>query len=315
MTEQMKQKSIVAEAGKKKRQSPLVIRAYKDTVFRLIFAKKTELLSLFNAVNRTHYDNPDELEINTLDNAIYLNMKNDISCVLDSQLNLYEHQSTVNQNMPLRDLFYVARMYEAMLQGDRLYGSQAVELPAPKFIVFYNGERPQPERRLMCLSDLYTRKTDDPGLELVVVQLNINPGFNEDLKKNCPSLFGYMAYVEKVRKYQRMVPLADAVEQAVSECIKEGILADFFRKNRAEVVQMSIFEYDQEAHMKVIREESWESGRMIGREEGREEGRDGINKLISCLIADNRLKDLQRSAGDEEYQNQLMKEYGIFQKE
>lgn len=299
MTEQGEKKSNNRISEDELKYLPSVIRTYKDTVFRMLFADKKELLSLFNAVNGTNYDNPQELKLNTLENAIYINMKNDISCVLDFQLNLYEHQSTVNPNMPLRDLFYVARMYESMVQQNKIFGNQAVELPAPKFIVFYNGGRRQPERRLLYLSDLYAGKVDEPGLELVVIQLNINPGYNEDLKKKCPSLFGYMVYVDKVRKYRKDKSLAKAIEQAVNECIKEGILKDFFLKNKSEVVQMSIFEYDQEAHMALIREE------------GSEECRKKLNQLNHCLLADNRLEDLRRSAEDIEYQNQLMDEYGI----
>ncbi len=115
----------------KELQQPLVIRTYKDTVFRMIFREKKELLSLFNAVNGTEYTNPDDMEINTLENAVYMNMKNDLSCVLDLQLNLYEHQSTVNPNMPLRDLFYVARLYEAMLEEGQVYKSKLVKIPTP----------------------------------------------------------------------------------------------------------------------------------------------------------------------------------------
>ena len=103
-----------------------VIRNQKDTVFRKLFERKEELLSLYNAVNGTRYDNPDDLEVNTLDNAIYMAMKNDISCVIDMRLNLYEHQSTVNLNMPLRDLFYIAKVLEKMTMAENLYAGKRV---------------------------------------------------------------------------------------------------------------------------------------------------------------------------------------------
>ncbi len=244
----------------KELQQPLVIRTYKDTVFRMIFREKKELLSLFNAVNGTEYTNPDDMEINTLENAVYMNMKNDLSCVLDLQLNLYEHQSTVNPNMPLRDLFYVARLYEAMLEEGQVYKSKLVKIPTPKFVVFYNGEQAQPERKCLYLSDMYTCKSEEVNLELIVVQLNISPGYNEELKKSCPTLMGYMQYVEKIRLYRKSMSLEVAIDRAVSECIREGILAEFFQKNQSEVKQMSIFEYDQEAHMRVVRQEGREEG-------------------------------------------------------
>ena len=247
-------------------------RNYKDTVFRMLFREKRELLSLFNAVNGTDYKNPDELEVNTLENAIYMNMKNDISCVLDDRLNLYEHQATENPNMPLRDLFYAANLFCRGIPKNAVYSSKPIAIPEPRFIVFYNGDRPQPERKELYLSSLYSRKSGELNLELRVVQLNINPGFNEELKKNCPSLLEYMLYVDKVRTYQKNMPLQEAVETAIKECIREGVLAEFLEKNRAEVSEMSIFEYDEEAHIRMIREESYEDGLEKGLEQGLEKG-------------------------------------------
>ncbi|MBO5509206.1 MAG: hypothetical protein J5962_01970, partial [Lachnospiraceae bacterium] len=104
-------------------------REYKDTVFRMLFSEKKELLSLYNAVNDTSYDNPDELQITTLKNAIYMTVKNDISCVIDMRLNLYEHQSTVNPNIPLRDLDYVSRTYSAFYRDKDIYSPRMIKLP------------------------------------------------------------------------------------------------------------------------------------------------------------------------------------------
>lgn len=280
-------------------QLPVTVRNHKDTVFRMLFREKKELLSLFNAVNGTNYMDPEALVVNTLENAVYMNMANDVSCVLDMELNLYEHQSTVNPNMPLRDLFYVSRMYETMVEEGKIYATKAVGIPAPKFVVFYNGIAKQPERKCFYLSDLYVHKSEGINLELVVIQLNISPGFNEELKRNCPSLMGYMQFVEKVRKNQKSMKAREAIDVAVTECIKEGVLVDFLRKNRAEVVQMSIFEYDQEAHMRVVREEE----------------RDRINELVRKLMADGRIDELQRSTTDLELQTKLLKEYGLLDEE
>ena len=237
-----------------------VVRNQKDTVFRKLFEGKKELLSLYNAVNETKYNNPDDLEVNTLDNAIYMAMKNDISCVIDMRLNLYEHQSTVNPNMPLRDLFYIAKVLEKMTVAENLYAGKRIMLPAPKFVVFYNGEESQPERRVMKLSDSYLTGDEEISLELIVLQLNINAGFNLRLKESCRTLQEYMQYVDKIRHFQKTLPLEKAVDSAVKECIREGILKEFLLQNRAEVMQMSIFEYDQEAHMRMVRKEGWEDG-------------------------------------------------------
>lgn len=245
-------------------------RNYKDTVFRMLYRDKKELLDLYNAVNDTQYTNPDDLEVTTLENAIYMSMKNDISCVVDLRLNLYEHQSTVNPNMPLRDLLYVAKHYEKMIQERKadLYAKKQIRIPAPRFIVFYNGVEKQPERKIMRLSEAFFEATDEINLELVVLQLNINAGYNKELMEKCRTLRDYMQYVEKVRRYSKKHDFASAVELAVEECIKEGILEEFLRMNRAEVIQMSIFEYDEELHMETVREEGREEGRKEGREEG-----------------------------------------------
>lgn len=235
-------------------------REYKDTVFRMLFSEKTELLSLYNALNGTSYEDPEELEITTLKNAIYMTVKNDISCVIDMRLNLYEHQSTVNPNIPLRDLDYVARTYSLFYRDEDIYSPRMIRLPNPKFIVFYNGLDKQPARREMRLSDAYANREEQPSLELIVVQININPGYNDELLKSCPSLYGYMQFVEKIRENQKTMPLTEAVTQAVNDCIKEDILADFLKKNKAEVVSMSLFEYDEKKHERTMME--------IGREQG-----------------------------------------------
>lgn len=254
----------------KKKADRKVISNNKDTVFGMIYSEKEELLSLYNAVNSTHYEDPDELEITTLENAIYMNMKNDVSCVLDMWMNLYEHQSTVNPNMPLRDLFYTARLYEKLTVGKDLYSSKRIMLPTPKYITFYNGIAKQPERSILKLSDSFER-SGEVNLELTVVQLNINPGYNEEVKKSCPTLCQYMTYVEKVRGYTEEFPIEEAVMKAVDECIKEGILKEFLTKNKAEAIQVSIFEYDEELHNRTLREEGYEDGLERGRSQGKAE--------------------------------------------
>ncbi|MBP3620431.1 MAG: hypothetical protein J6J16_01570 [Lachnospiraceae bacterium] len=238
----------------------VVNRRYKDTVFRMLFSDKKELLALYNGINDTYYDNPDELIITTLKNAIYMSMKNDVSCVIDMRLNLYEHQSTVNPNIPLRDLDYVSRTYSSLYKDEDIYSPKLIKLPNPKFIVFYNGVDKQPPIREMRLSDAYVHKVERPSLELIVTQININPGYNEELMEKCKTLKEYMLYVELVRVYQKDMSLEEAVKRAVDECIRNGILADFLKKNKAEVISMSLFEYDEKLHEKTMRE--------IGREEG-----------------------------------------------
>ena len=250
-----------------------VRRDYKDTVFRMLFNDKKELLALYNAVNGTHYNNPDDLQITTLEGAIYMQMKNDMSFILELHLELYEHQSTVNPNLPLRYLFYIAKVFEELVIGKDLYARTLIRLPAPRFITFYNGVERQPERLIRKLSEAYSVSGETVNLELQVVQLNINDGFNEELKQNCPTLRQYMQYVDRVRENRKTMPLEQAVERSVEDCISEGILKEFLLKNKAKVVSMSIFEYDDEQHKKTVFEEGRAEGREEGRAEGREEGR------------------------------------------
>ncbi len=269
----------------KKDKFNLVQRNYKDTLFRMIFSDKEALLGLYNAVSGKDYKEPDELEIVTLENAIYMNRKNDLAFVIDCSLNLYEHQSTDSPNLPMRNLFYISRELEKLTSQQSLYSSKLVKVPTPRFIVFYNGKDTSWERKVKKLSDVYEQKTDNPELELRVTMLNINLGKNSELMKKCKTLFEYMQYVEKVRKYTSSMNISQAVERAVNECIKEGILADFLLKNKAEAVQMSIFEYDEEKEMKLIRQDEREIGIQQGIRKGVNKGRkEGIRESIKCFI-------------------------------
>ena len=248
-------------------------RTYKDRLFRMIFSDRKELLSLYNAINGTHYTNPEELEVNTLENVIYLNMKNDLSFVIDARLSLYEHQASHNPNIPLRDLFYVASLYEKITQERNLYSSSIIRIPTPHFVTFYNGVEEQPETQVMRLSDAFEKEEEHHALELQVIVLNINPGYNEKLMSNCKTLRDYMTYVEKVRTYKKKYGLEEAVERAIRECIDSDVLADFLRTNQSEAKHMSIYEYDEEKHMKQEREEYWQKGLREGKEAGLREGR------------------------------------------
>lgn len=194
-------------------------RLYKSRLFVMIFEERKNLLELYNAVSGKNYKDPELLEINTLENAIYMSMKNDLSFLLDARLSLYEHQSTYSPNLPLRFLLYLADLLSGMTRDDNLYGSKKVTIPPPGFIVFYNGEEEQPDRRILRLSDLY-----------------------------------------------------GAVEQAITECINKGILKEFLERNRAEAKNVSIYEYDQDKHIRQEREAAWEKGKKEGLAEGERAG-------------------------------------------
>ena len=242
-----------------------VNRIYKDRLYKMIFNDKSELLKLYNAINGTHYDDPAMLTITTLDNAIYMTMENDLSFIIDMRLALYEQQSTVNPNLPLRFLMYITDIYSAYTKDMNIYGSKKVQIPLPSFVIFYNGVKSQPDRTEFLLSELFHPTTDQPALELKAVMLNINKGHNQELMNACHTLRDYSEYVARIRTYSAEMPLTDAVEKAITECIHENILLDFLLTNRAEAKAMSIYEYDEEKTLRMFREEGYEDGERNGK--------------------------------------------------
>lgn len=237
-------------------------RNYKDTVYRMLFKEPRYALSLYNSLNGTTYTDESILEFNTLENAIYMGIKNDLSFLIMNQMYLYEQQSTYAPNIPLRNLFYVADLLQAYVKDESLYSSKRIKLPAPHFVVLYNGTEKLQEKIELKLSDSFERNLGEPELELKVQILNINPGMNEELKERCPILKEYMLYVEKIREYVKSMPLEEAVEQAIEGCVRDNILRDFLLEQRAEVFKMSIYEYDEERELKLIRADERELGRQ-----------------------------------------------------
>ncbi len=256
---------------RKQNEHKEAVRNYKDSIFRMIFSDKKELLALYNALNGSAYKNPDALVIKTLENVIYMNIKNDLSFLLHDGLYLYEHQSTFNPNMPIRDLLYIADQIQELLRMEDLYKSTQVKIPTPEFVTFYNGQQKQPEIRQLKLSDLFVKKVETPALELIVTQINLSTGCNKELLKKCRTLHDYVMYVDKVREYSKQGTLDEAVEQAVTECIKDDILKEFLLRQRSEAVKMTIYEFDQEQHDQTLHEEGYEYGYAEGRKEGRME--------------------------------------------
>ena len=279
-----------------------VQRNFKDTVFRMLFKEKKNLLNLYNALNRTTYTNTDDLEITTLENAVYMNYKNDISFVFDFELMLYEHQSTYNPNMPLRDLLYVSSVLHNRVKNENLYSKKLIKIPTPQFVVFYNGVDSQPEQQILRLSDAFEKRQERPALELAVLVYNINLGHNQELLDTCCLLKEYAQYVEQVRTFAKEMSFPEAVEQAVEHCIRNGILSDFLSENRAEAIAVSIFEDDEEKHIQSERKE-W-------REIGREEGENKVLQLMQKLMEAGKTGEMKRALSDPAFREQLYREYG-----
>ena len=226
-----------------------VNREYKSSLFTYMLSHKEYALQVYNVLNNSNYTNPEDVEITTLENVVFINIRNDVSFVLDNIFNLYEHQSTYNPNMPLRSLFYVSDSYERMIKEKNLniFGSKLLKIPTPKCVVFYNGEKEYPDKMILNLSDAFENKGTESDIELRVTMLNINYSHNKELLDKCEVLRGYSLYNEKFREYNKLeeVNKTEAAHKALDYCIQQNVLADFFKKRRNEVVGM-ILEYTAE---------------------------------------------------------------------
>ena len=249
----------------------VVNNEYKDRLFKVVFGSpnnKQNALTLYNALNNTNYENADDLEVYTIDDAVYMGMRNDFSFILDDNLNLYEQQSRYNPNMPLRGLFYFSKQYEKYIGSIKqvLYSPRLKTLPTPKYVVFYNGEKEMPDREVLKLSDAYINKSDRdeeyiPSLEVKALVLNINSDHNKDLLKRCKPLSDYSLFISYVKMYKKQgVGTDDAVDAAVDRAVSENLLDGYFEKHRAEVKDMILSEYDEKATMQMFKEEGYEEG-------------------------------------------------------
>lgn len=238
-------------------------REYKSNVFSMLMEVPKYALEVYNVLNESHYTDPSQIQIKKLEKGVLLSLHNDASFVLDSYLNLYEHQSTYNPNMLLRFLIYFSNMMLELIQSrnDDLFGRKQILIPTPKFVVFYNGLAKRPAREEMHLSDAYEHQEEQYELDLICIAYNINPGYNRYIQENSKVLSGYTIFVGKVRAYaEEETVLRDAIERAVDECIREDILAEFFKDHRTEVIDVAVLDFTFERREKLIRRDSLEEG-------------------------------------------------------
>ena len=286
-----------------KMNQPTTQRTYKDRLFKFIFGNeeyKEYALDLYNAVNGSSYEDVNELTFTTIDDILFMGMRNDVSFLVEANMTLYEQQSSACPNMPLRGLIYFGRVYDSYLKTHALnpHSRSLLPLPTPRFVVFYNGSKEIPDRSVCRLSDLYEVRLDDPALELKVIVLNINPGHNEALLETCKTLGDYSIYTQRMRLALAGCETAEekitAANRVIDECIRDGILADFLSKHREEAIGMSLFEYDEEQHLKTVHDEAWEDGYAAGEEGGIKKGEaSGIRKgkldVLHALVAQGKL--------------------------
>ena len=232
---------------------------FKDNVFCMLYREKENLLDLYNALRGSNYTNVDDLQVTTLNGGSYMKYKNDASFVLNMSLYMFEQQSSKNENMPLRFLHYLSDVYREMFSNDVLHRRSMIKIPVPHFVTFYNGlEKWIEDEEEIRLSDMYEISTDNPELELKVRVININKDVH--ILNKCKTLRDYMTFVNKVR-FKMGVEGDDvriAVTEAMDECIDEDILVDFFEQHREEVVEVSIYDYDEEDVRRTLFEEAKE---------------------------------------------------------
>ena len=254
-------------------------REYKSDVFSMLLEDKTNALQLYNALNKSNYTDPEIVEIRTLDKGVSLSVRNDAAFVLDANLSIYEHQSTVCPNMPVRCIIYFSNIIEKIIKSHNIYGKTLVKIPTPRFAIFYNGAEDQPEQYALKLSDAFIHPMDKPDLELTCRVYNINRGRNKELLDACPVLREYMLFVDYVREYhanQGYENLEMAINLAVDRCIRENVLKDFLIENRSEVVKVTQLDYTFDRQIELeradARKEGWNEGWGEGWDEGNAAG-------------------------------------------
>jgi hypothetical protein len=248
-------------------------REYKSDVFSMLLEEPKHALEVYNRLNGTDYDNPDEVEIYMLEKGVSLSVRNDASFIVDANLNLYEHQSTYSPNIPLRNLIYFTSLVQKLISSRDLYGRRIIKIPTPHFAVFYNGTENRPEKEELCLSESFEHAADQPEIELRCTVYNLNPGNNTALLEGCGVLKGYMYFVEKVRFYkEHYEDLTQAIETAIDDCISNHVLEDFFRSRRAEVIKMTQLDYTWERREELIRAEERQEAMELGIKQGIEQG-------------------------------------------
>ena len=241
-------------------------REHKDSVFVDLFYQdetaKKNLLSLYNALHDTNYEDESIIRKVKVDDVLYKNFKNDISFEVNGLVLVFgEHQSTINRNMPLRFLMYLGRAYEQLVDSKARYRTTLVKIPTPEFYVFYNGEKEQPLEQVLTLSDAFMNPAGENSVELKVKVININSDKAHEVLDKCGILKEYSQFISMVRKHWDE---EGAIKKAIKECIEKGILADYLKRKGSEVENMLIAEYSYEEDMQVKLQEGIWQGRREG---------------------------------------------------
>ncbi len=281
-------------------------REYKSDVFGMLMEEPGYALEVYNALNQSDYRDPGLVEVCSLERGIFLSVRNDAAFILDMNLSVYEHESTICPNMPLRALIYVTNILEQWVKKRNIYGRKLVKIPTPRFAVFYNGVEEQPEQYQLKLSDAYANRMEEPELELTCTVYNINSGKNRELLSECPVLEQYMVFVRYVREGLEMHPkkdLAKAIDGAIDRCIEEGVLREFLMKRREEVTKVTQLDYTFDRRIELEREDAREEALA---EERVNTERERQAKEEERQRAEQAEKEVQRLRAElEQYKRQL----------
>ena len=249
-------------------------RNYKASIFAMLYEKKENIMDLYNGIYDDKCTDPDEITVNTLtdedgvESGIFARFRNDLSFIFGAYLNMFEHQSTINNNIPIRMLIYVTELINKMVPRKQLYKETAVKIPAPRFVVFYNGEKDAPLETELKISDQYAAEQTNPDLELKVVVYNINTQKGSELLEKSHTLREYMIFVDRARtalsKAKDELEKRQALEKVIDECISVGVLTELLTERREEIIMTSILNYDQTAHEQALYEDGYEEGALIG---------------------------------------------------
>lgn len=248
-------------------------REVKNTVFVDIFSKPENFLSLYNAINNTDLKIENTvIENKRISSSVFKGIQNDVSMLVNGKvIILMEHQSTINDNMPLRCLLYAARLYESLVPSKFRYKKELLKIPKPEFYVIYNGVQDYPAEKELCLSDAFFDTDENSQLELKVKVLNINSSKNLPQAKKCSILEQYTKFIENVRYFGNL-EVEDCFRKAIQKSISENILVDYLESHAAEVISMLMVDYDYDTDIAVQREEAREHGYRDGQAEGMAKG-------------------------------------------
>ena len=262
-------------------------RQYKDRLFKFIFGNpdhKEWTLALYNAINGSAYTNLEDIELNTIEDVLYMGMKNDVSFLITETINFYEQQSTFSPNVPLRIFMYAGKAYDKFVENRNInvYSTTLQKIPTPRCICFYNGRNKKEDKVILKLSDAFTNSAD-PQIEDTVTMYNINYGHNKELLEACKPLREYSWLIEEIRQNKKNGnEIETAVDMALDSMPEDFVIRQFLLDNRAEVKDVFLTEYNEQKTMAAFKDEGFEEGKAEGRAEGRAEGK--VEGKLETLI-------------------------------